>query len=131
MTIVMSMEVIMFNKIVDGILEVVIMVMVLLMSILGTLGMVTAGQLNSYQERLIFCMVPLEHADAEQMADVLAPFLSPQGKLGAYSPTNTLIIKDQPEVVKILIKVIKGKADLSECQNYQNDSKAEEEIQPD
>ena len=36
-TIVMSMEVIMFNKIVDGILEVVFMVMVLLMSILGTL----------------------------------------------------------------------------------------------
>ena len=37
MTIVISMEVIMFNKIVDGILEVVFMVMVLLMSILGTL----------------------------------------------------------------------------------------------
>jgi len=37
MTIVMSMEVFMFNKIVDGILEVVFMVMVLLMSILGTL----------------------------------------------------------------------------------------------
>ena len=37
MTIVMSMEVIMFNKIVDGILEVVFMVMVILMSILATL----------------------------------------------------------------------------------------------
>jgi hypothetical protein len=37
MTIVISMEVIMFNKIVDGILEVVFMVMVLLMSILATL----------------------------------------------------------------------------------------------
>jgi hypothetical protein len=37
MTIVMSMEVFMFNKIVDGILEVVFMVMVLLMSILATL----------------------------------------------------------------------------------------------
>jgi len=37
MTIVMSMEVIMFNKIVDGILEVVFMVMVLVMSILATL----------------------------------------------------------------------------------------------
>jgi hypothetical protein len=30
--------------------------------------MVTAGQLYSYQERLIFCMVPLEHADAKQLA---------------------------------------------------------------
>ena len=37
MTIVMSMEVVMFTKIIDGILEVVFMVMVLLMSILGTL----------------------------------------------------------------------------------------------
>ena len=37
MTIVISMEVFMFNKIVDGILEVVFMVMVLLMSILATL----------------------------------------------------------------------------------------------
>jgi hypothetical protein len=37
MTIVISMEVIMLNKIVDGILEVVFMVMVLLMSILATL----------------------------------------------------------------------------------------------
>ena len=91
--------------------------------------MVNAGQLYSYQERVIFCMVPLDYADAEQMVDVLTPFLSPQGKLGAYSPTNTLIIKDQPEVVKKLIKVIKGKADLSECQNYQNDSEADEEIQ--
>ena len=84
------------------------------------LSMVTAGQLYSYQERLIFCMVPLEHADAKQLADVLAPFLSPQGKIAAYSPTNTLIIKDQPSVVRMPIKVIKGRADLSEWQNFEN-----------
>ena len=85
-------------------------------------SMANAGQLYSYQERVIFCMVPLEHADAEQLADVLVPFLSPQGKIVAYSPTNILIIKDQPSAVKMLIKVIKGKADLSECQNFQNGS---------
>jgi len=60
-------------------------------------------------------MLPLEHADAEQLSGVLAPFLSPQGKIGAYSPTNTLIIRDQPAVVKMLIKVIKGREDLSQC----------------
>ncbi len=65
-------------------------------------------------------MLPLEHSDAEQLADVLAPFLSPQGKIAAYSPTNTLIIKDQSSVVRMLIKVIKGIADLSECQNFEN-----------
>ncbi len=84
------------------------------------LSMANAGQLYSYQERVIICMLPLEHADAEQLADVLAPFLSPQGKIAAYSPTDTLIIKDQPSVVRMLIKVIKGRADLSECQNFEN-----------
>ena len=79
-------------------------------------SMANAGQLYSYRERVIICMVPLEHADAEQLAAVLVPFLSSQGKISAYSPTNTLIIKDQPSVVRMLIKVIKGKADLSECQ---------------
>ena len=92
------------------------------------LTIANAGQLYSYQERVIICMFPLDYADAEQMVDVLTPFLSQQGKLGAFSPTNTLIIEDHPEVVKMLIKVIKGTADLSECQNYQSDSKAEEEI---
>jgi type II secretory pathway component GspD/PulD (secretin) len=84
------------------------------------LCMANTGQLYSYQDRVIICMVPLEHADAEQLADVLVPFLSPQGKITVYSPTNTLIIKDQPSVVRMLLKVIKGRSDLSECQNFQN-----------
>jgi len=89
-------------------------------------SMVNAGQLNSYQERIIMCMLPLEHADAKQLADTLAPFLSSQGKISAYSPTNTLIIKDQPSVVRMLIKVIKGKEDLSECQNFNDIPKVNE-----
>jgi len=84
------------------------------------LSMANAGQLYSYQQRVIIRMLPLEHADAEQLADVLAPFLSPHGKIATYSPTNTLIIKDQPSKVRMLIKVIKGRADLSECQNFEN-----------
>ena len=104
--------------------------LVIILLLLIFVSMVNAEQLYSYRERVIFCMVSLDYADAEQLVDVLTPFLSSQGKLGAYSPTNTLIIKDQPEVVKMLIKVIKGKADLSECQNYQNDSEADEQIPP-
>ena len=91
-----------------------------ILSLLIFLSMANAGQLYSYQERVIVCMVPIEYADADQLADVLAPFLSPQGKIAAYSPTNTLVIKDQPSVVKMLIKVIKGKEDLSECENFKN-----------
>ena len=92
---------------------------ILLLSIFSS--MANAGQLYSYHERVIIRMVRLEHADAEQLADTLTPFLSPQGKISAYSPTNTLIIKDQPSVVRMLIKVIKGKSDLSECQNFEHD----------
>jgi len=44
---------------------------------------------------------------------------------------NTLIIKDHPSVVKMLLKAIKGKDDLSECQNFQNSPKANRQIQPD
>jgi type II secretory pathway component GspD/PulD (secretin) len=83
------------------------------------LCMAIAGQLNSYQERLILCMLPLEHADAKKLVDVLAPFLSPHGKITFYSLTNTLIIKDQPSVVRMLIKAIKGRSELSECQNFE------------
>ena len=101
-----------------------------ILSLLIFFSMANAGQLYSYQERVIICMLPLEHADAEQLADVLTPFLSPQGKIAAYSPTNTLVIKDQPSVVKILIKVIKGKEDLSECQNFQNVPATNHQIPP-
>jgi type II secretory pathway component GspD/PulD (secretin) len=94
-------------------------------------SMANASQLYSYQERVIICMVPIEHADAEQLADTLAPFLSPQGKISAYSPTNTLIIKDNPSVVRMLIKVIKGREDLSECQNIQNGPEVNHQIPSD
>ena len=82
--------------------------------------MADAGQPDPFHEGSIVCLVPIEHADAKELADVLTPFLSPQGKITAYSPTNTLIIKDQPSVVKMLIKVIKGRPDLSECQDFEN-----------
>jgi type II secretory pathway component GspD/PulD (secretin) len=91
-------------------------------------SMANASQLYSYQERVIMCMLPIEHANAEKLADTLAPFLSPQGKISAYSPTNTLIIKDQPSVVRMLLKAIKGREDLSECQNFQNGPEAKHQI---
>ena len=91
-------------------------------------SMANASQLYSYQERVIICMVALDHTDAEQLANTLAPFLSPQGKISAYSPTNTLIIKDQPSVLRMLLKAIKGREDLSECQNFQNGPEAKHQI---
>ena len=60
-------------------------------------------------ERIIVCMIQLEHADAEELAAVLEPFLSPQGSIVPYRPTNTLIIRDRASVVDKLSIAIKGK----------------------
>ena len=78
-----------------------------------------AGALSqeASNNRLIICLLPLEHADAEQLRYALTPFLSPQGKMAVYTPTNTLVIKDFPAVVRMLITAVKGKPDLSECEN--------------
>ena len=59
-------------------------------------------------ERVVVCMIQLEHADAEELAAVLKPLLSPAGTIAAYKPTNTLIIKDRASVVEKLSIVIKG-----------------------
>ncbi len=58
---------------------------------------------------IIVCMIQLEHADAEYLASVLKPFLSPQGSIVPDVHTNTLIIKDRVSVVNMLAEVIKGK----------------------
>ena len=58
---------------------------------------------------MVVCMIQLEHADAEHLAAVLRPFLSPDGSLTPYTPTNTLIIKDRQPVVNMLSEIIKGR----------------------
>ncbi len=65
-------------------------------------------------ERIVFCMIQLEHADAEELAAVLKPFLSPAGSIAAYRPTNTLIIRDRLSVVERLSTAIKGKSCITE-----------------
>jgi type II secretory pathway component GspD/PulD (secretin) len=54
-------------------------------------------------------MIQLEHADAEELAAVLEPLLSPEGSIAPYRPTNTLIIRDRASVVDKLSIAIKGK----------------------
>jgi len=64
---------------------------------------------KSSGERIVVCMIQLEHADAEELAAVLQPLLSPAGSIVPYRPTNTLIIKDRASVVEKLSTVIKGR----------------------
>jgi len=64
---------------------------------------------KSSGERIVVCMLQLVHADAEELAAVLQPLLSPAGSIVPYRPTNTLIIKDRASVVEKLSTVIRGK----------------------
>ena len=72
-------------------------------------GFSFAQQAKKVGGRIIVCMIQLEHADAERLASVLEPFLSPEGSIVSYKPTNTLIIKDRAPVVNMLVEVIKGR----------------------
>ena len=72
-------------------------------------GISMAQQEKPPEGRIVVCMIQLEHADAEYLAAVLKPFLSPEGSLAGYQPTNTLIIRDREPVVNMLSEVIKGK----------------------
>ena len=60
-------------------------------------------------ERIVVCMIQLEHADAEELAAVMEPLLSPEGSIAPYRPTNTLIIKDRASRVEKLSIAIQGK----------------------
>ena len=60
---------------------------------------------------VVMRIIKLEYAKAAQVADTLAPFLSPQGRIMAYTPTNSLIIKDRQSIVSDLVRIIKGRAE--------------------
>jgi type II secretory pathway component GspD/PulD (secretin) len=72
-------------------------------------GFALAQQGKKVGGRIIVCMIQLEHADAENLASILKPFLSPEGSIASYRQANTLIIRDREPVVNMLAKIIKGK----------------------
>ncbi len=81
----------------------------ILLLVLLCAGFSFAQQAKKVGGRIIVCMIQLEHADAEYLATVLKPFLSPEGSIVPYKTTNTLIIKDRAPVVNRLAEIIKGK----------------------
>ena len=60
---------------------------------------------------IVIRVIELEYANADHLAAVLVPLLSPEGRIVACSRTNSLIIKDRTSTVKDLIEVIKGPVD--------------------
>ena len=90
----------------------------ILVILLASFGTAESPSAAAQDNRMIVCLLTLEHANAEQLVNVLSPLLSPDGTITAYSPTNTLIIKDRPSVVQMLVEAVKGKPDLSGCDNW-------------
>jgi type II secretory pathway component GspD/PulD (secretin) len=72
-------------------------------------GLSIAQKAKPVGGRMVVCVVQLEYADAEYLASILKPFLSPEGSIVPYVATNILIIKDRQPVVDRLTKLIKGK----------------------
>ena len=60
------------------------------------------------KDRIVIQVIQLDYADAENLATVLTPLLSPEGRIVAYSRTNSILIKDRASVVQKLVEVIKG-----------------------
>ena len=86
------------------------LIFVLFLIVIGILpGASVAQSGKTSPGRIVVCMIQLEHADAEHLASVLRPFLSPDGSLSPYPPTNTLIIRDRQPVVNMLSEIIKGR----------------------
>ena len=46
------------------------------------------------RDPIVIKVIHLDYADAEYLASILSPFLSKEGRVFAYYPTNSLIIKD-------------------------------------
>jgi len=67
-----------------------------------------AKEARPLRDPIVIKVIHLDYADAEQLASVLAPLLSKEGRVVAHRPTNSLIIKDRASLVKRLVKMIKG-----------------------
>ena len=70
-----------------------------------------AQEAKPLRDPMVIQIIHLDYADAEYLASVLAPLLSMDGRVVAYRPTNSLIIKDRASLVKTLVKIIKGDPD--------------------
>src|SRR6266849_5328724 len=61
-------------------------------------------------------VVPLKYARADEVADTLSWLAPPGVRIVPYYPTNSLIISGNPEAVKELLGILRGKAKKTEGQ---------------
>lgn len=59
------------------------------------------------EERLVTQLIPLKHANANDLKAILAPLVSKDSQIVAYQPTNTLIITDYASNISRLERLIR------------------------
>ncbi len=91
--------------------KLIIRVLLILLFSLIPISYIYSQDQGAHGDPVIIRIIELDHADAGTFVFSLQPFLSPQGRIMAYAPTNCLIIKDRQSIVNDLIRVIKGKSD--------------------
>ena len=67
-----------------------------------------AQEVRQFGDPIVIQVIHLDHANAEDLASVLAPLFPKEVQIIAYSSTNSLIIKGKKSLVGKLIKIIKG-----------------------
>jgi general secretion pathway protein D len=66
----------------------------------------TQNAFSPATESFVTQLVPLEHADANDIRGLLTPLVSKESSLLAYAPTNSLIVTDTVANIKRLLKII-------------------------
>jgi general secretion pathway protein D len=57
-------------------------------------------------DRMVTHLVPLKHADINEVRNMLTPLVSKDGNITAYGPSNTIILTDLGSNVNRLVKII-------------------------
>ena len=60
------------------------------------------------RDAFITQLIPLEHADVNEIRGLLTPLVSKESSLLAYAPTNTLIVTDVASNISRLLKIIRA-----------------------
>lgn len=58
------------------------------------------------EDRMITQVVPLEHASAEEIRTLFAPFISKDGVIGSYKATNHLVITERASNIRRMLQII-------------------------
>lgn len=58
------------------------------------------------EDRLIIQVIPLDYMPAARMADILKPYISPQGSTTVYGPTNALIFTELATKIRSLLALV-------------------------